>query len=54
MTYSSRHLDPAGLKDVLWPDVVFYDKQWEIIYSLRDNDETMVVAGNMLGGCPLR
>lgn len=41
--------DPMWLKERLWPDVRFYDKQIEIIYSVVDNDETYVPAGNMLG-----
>jgi hypothetical protein len=41
--------DPLKLKGILWPDVVFYRQQKEIIYSVADNDETVVVAGNMLG-----
>jgi hypothetical protein len=32
-----------------WPDIRLYDKQEEILYSLRDNDETVVPAGNGLG-----
>lgn len=42
-------IDPLKLKDVLWPHVRFYSRQREIIYSVWDNDETDVVAGNMLG-----
>jgi hypothetical protein len=42
-------VDPMKLKDVLWPDVRFYRRQREIIYSVWDNDETHVVAGNKLG-----
>lgn len=34
---------------ILWPWVTLYDKQREILHSVRDNDETYVVAGNMLG-----
>jgi|SRR6185437_809661 len=42
--------DPFVLKRVLWPDVVFYRQQREIISSVfEDADETFVVAGNMLG-----
>lgn len=40
--------DPLILAKVLWPDVTFYKEQREAIYSVRDNDETFVVAGNML------
>lgn len=41
--------DPLKFAKFFWPDVVFYNKQREIIYSIRDNDETFVHAGNMLG-----
>lgn len=41
--------DPFALRRLLWPDVRFYDKQREIITSVRDNFETVCVAGNMLG-----
>lgn len=34
---------------MFWPNVTFYDKQWEVIESVHENDETTVVAGNMLG-----
>lgn len=37
------------LKNALWPDVSFYDRQWEIVESVERNDETYVPAGNMLG-----
>lgn len=49
MTNFSQINDPLQLGRILWPDVHFYDKQKEIVYSVRDNDETVVVAGNMLG-----
>ncbi len=42
-------IDPIALKNLLWPQVQFYRQQREIIYSVRDDDETVVVAGNMLG-----
>ncbi len=42
-------IDPLKLGRELWPDVRFYSKQQEIIYSVWDNDETFVPAGNMLG-----
>lgn len=42
-------VDPLALKSVLWPSVTFYQKQLDIIYSVLHNDETFVVAGNMLG-----
>ena len=40
---------PGDMKRAFWPSVVFYDKQWEIVNSVRDNRETIVVAGNQLG-----
>src|SRR5262249_19135897 len=33
----------------LWPDVTLYNKQEEIVYSIMENNETICVAGNMLG-----
>lgn len=42
-------IDPIKLGRELWPEVRFYGKQQEIIYSVWDNDETFVQAGNMLG-----
>ncbi len=41
--------DPLEFAARLWPHVTFYNKQREVIYSVRDNDETVVVAGNALG-----
>src|SRR5437879_4923464 len=41
--------DPLFFAKLLWPDVKFYNKQREVIYSVRDNFETVVVAGHMLG-----
>jgi hypothetical protein len=34
---------------LVWPHVRLYDKQWEVMYSVHDDDETYVYAGNMLG-----
>jgi hypothetical protein len=42
-------VDPLKMCRVLWPHVKFYKKQQEIIYSVMDNTETFVPAGNMLG-----
>lgn len=42
-------IDPLEFCKILWPDVQFYNKQEEIIYSVHENDETFVPAGNMLG-----
>lgn len=41
--------EPLAFQHALWPDVTFYDKQREVIHSVRDDNETFVVAGNMLG-----
>lgn len=41
--------DPLRFARLFWPDVTFYRQQMDIIYSVRDNDETFVPAGNMLG-----
>lgn len=41
--------EPLKMQHALWPEVAFYDKQVEIIHSVRDNFETFVPAGNMLG-----
>jgi hypothetical protein len=42
-------VDPLALAELCWPHVTFYKEQREIIYSVRDNHETYVPAGNMLG-----
>ena len=42
-------VDPIQLGRTLWPDVRFYDKQREVIYSVVEDAETFVPAGNMLG-----
>lgn len=41
--------DPLRFGKLFWPDVNFYDKQREVIYSVRDNDETFVPAANKMG-----
>lgn len=41
--------DPLKFVQLCWPDLRLYDKQAEIMESVRDNDETIVPAGNMLG-----
>jgi hypothetical protein len=38
-----------AIKEVVWPQVTFYDKEVEIIESTFANVETHVVAGNKLG-----
>lgn len=42
-------VDPLKFAGLLWPDVTFYREQKEIIYSVVENHETFVTAGNMLG-----
>lgn len=42
-------IDPILFIKACWPDIQLYDKQKDILYSLRDNDQTNVKAGNMLG-----
>lgn len=42
-------VDPLRFADELWPHVAFYREQRAIIYSVVNNDETFVPAGNMLG-----
>lgn len=46
---SPTAIDPLRLAKVLWPDVVLYDKQREIVRSVWENDATYVPAGNQLG-----
>ncbi len=41
--------DPVLFQEWLWPDIKLCGYQKDILYSVRDNDETVVVAGNMLG-----
>lgn len=41
--------DPMAFKEFFWPKVTFYDRQIDAIYSVVENDETFVPAGNMLG-----
>ena len=42
-------VDPMRMGALLWPHVKFYNRQRDIIYSVVENTETVVVAGNMLG-----
>lgn len=44
-----RIIDPMQFKRLCWPSVAFYRQQRDIIYSVRDNRETVVPAGNGLG-----
>lgn len=40
---------PLRFHKLLWPDTDFYDKQREVVLSVRDSAETYVHAGNQLG-----
>ncbi len=42
-------VDPLKFAAELWPYIIFTRQQREIIYSVIENDETMVVAANMMG-----
>lgn len=42
-------LSLGQVKKLYWPNVRFYDKQWEIIRSVEQNDVTVVPAGHQLG-----
>lgn len=48
-TLSNAIMDPLKFVELIWPDVRLYDKQAQIMYSFRDNQETFVHAGNGLG-----
>lgn len=41
--------DPFALFKLVWPHLRLYDKQREILRSVWDNEETIVVAGHKLG-----
>ena len=41
--------DPVKFTGLFWPKIRLYDKQVDIMNSVRDNDETFVPAGNKLG-----
>ena len=42
-------IDPIKFCTLCWPEIRLYDKQKEILRSVRDNVETYVPAGNALG-----
>lgn len=46
---ASKKIDPLKLAKTLWPHVLFYKQQRELILSVWNNDETVCPAGNMLG-----
>lgn len=45
----TRRLTPFQFKQIFWPKVTFYDKQWDIIESSERDDETVAVAANEMG-----
>ena len=49
MNFADYTFDPMSLKRLLWPHIRFYFQQKQVIYSVLDNVETYVPAGNMLG-----
>ena len=46
---SSLATDPLKFVALCWPELTLYDKQREILLSVRDHLETFVHAGNELG-----
>lgn len=46
---SASRRDPMALQRALWPNERFYREQRDIVYSVENDDETVVTAGNMLG-----
>lgn len=49
MDFTPHYRNPVKFVKWLWPDVTLYRHQRDIMYSVVDNDETLVPAGNMLG-----
>ncbi len=47
--YTDYAFDPLGLARLLWPSVRFYDRQEEILLSVRDSAETFVPAAHQVG-----
>ena len=45
----AKIIDPLEFGKMCWPHVSFYKEQREIIYSVVENAETYVPAGNMMG-----
>lgn len=47
---TSKGIDcPLKLQRLMWPRVKFYDKEIEVVQSVKDSVETLVHAGNKLG-----
>lgn len=44
-----RKINPVSFMATHWPAVMIYDKQFDILESIRYSTETLVTAGNMLG-----
>lgn len=42
-------LDPLKFAGICWPDIRFYREQQQVIYSVVEDSETFVTAGNKLG-----
>lgn len=42
-------IDPVEFVSIGWPHITLYKEQKEIMYSVHDNDETVVTAGHQLG-----
>ena len=47
--HTSYLTDPCKFSKLVWPELTLYPKQQEILYSVRDNIQTFVHAGNELG-----
>ena len=44
-----KSIDPMALQAAMWPQYTFYQQQRDVIYSVDNNLETYVRAGNKLG-----
>ncbi|MEL0117156.1 MAG: hypothetical protein VW739_05530 [Pelagibacteraceae bacterium] len=49
LDFYQRLRDPLNMARFLWPGLTFYKKQRDLIYSVKECDETQCAAGNMLG-----
>lgn len=49
MIGSTNLIDPMAFQKALWPDVTMYDKQWDVVYSVWNDRETVVPAANQVG-----
>lgn len=48
-TKGPKVIDPVEFQKKCWPHITLYQQQKEVLYSLQDNIETFVPAGNELG-----